>query len=176
MSEKKNVYSEIVKPIVVLVVICLVVSGLLGITNAITAPIIEQNKAAAALKDRQELLPNATGFTEVTYDDPHVKSVHVDDGGTGMIVVVEMTGYGGIVTTTVAVDPDGNVLHLRINANTETKGVGTKVTLPAFMDQFIGLNSESKPISTITGATYSSKTVIDSVNLALKVFDSVKGA
>lgn len=175
MTEKKSFFSETVKPVLVLLVICLVVSVLLGVTNAVTAPIIQRNKEEQALRDRQELLPDAVGFTEYDYPDDRVKGVHVDTGGSGMIVVVGMTGYGGIVTTTIAIDTAGSVLDIRVDAVTETKGIGSKVAESAFLDGFKGYNFESEPVDVIAGATYSSETVINSVTLALEVFKAVEG-
>ena len=177
MNDKKNVFADTFKPIIVLVIICLVSSGLLGITNAVTAPIIKENELAAALKDRQDLLPDATGFTEILYEADHrVRSIHVDDGGSGYIILVEAGGYGGTVTTTVAITSDGSVLRIRVNADTETKGLGSKVALSSFTDSFIGYRLNDPGISIISGATYSSKAVIDSVVLALDVFEQIKGA
>ena len=176
MNEKKNFFKETIKPIIVLVVICLLSSGLLGITNAVTAPIIKENELAAALKDRQDLLPEATGFTEIHYDGDHrVKSIHADDNGSGYIIVVEAGGYGGTVTTTAAIASDGSVISIRVGADTETKGLGSKVALESFTDNFIGHSLNDPAVSIISGATYSSKAVIESVVLALEVFDAVKG-
>ena len=49
MTEEKNSkFNELVKPFLVLVGICLVVSVLLGYTNRVTAPVIEANELAQA--------------------------------------------------------------------------------------------------------------------------------
>ena len=47
---KSNMYKENIAPVVVLVAICLVVTGLLAFVNSITAPIIEAN-ASATIKE-----------------------------------------------------------------------------------------------------------------------------
>ena len=66
MTEEKNSkFNELVKPFLVLVGICLVVSVLLGYTNRVTAPVIEQNELAQAEATRKAVLEGATGFTEV---------------------------------------------------------------------------------------------------------------
>ena len=176
MKPEKSFYKDIIKPVVVLLVICLSVSLILGVANAVTAPIIRENELAAALKNRQELLPDATGFTELDYsDNPQIRSVHSDDGGSGVIVVTEMPGYGGLIITTVAIDSNGQVLGLRIDSSTETKGIGTQVSGDRFMGGFIGKDRDTLSVDTITNATYSSRAVIDSVNAALRAFDEVKG-
>ena len=43
MEKKNTFWTEMARPVVVLVVICLVASALLGFTNAKTAPVIEEN-------------------------------------------------------------------------------------------------------------------------------------
>ena len=48
MKKNNSTWNDILKPVVVLTVICFVVSGLLGLTNSITAPIIEENARLAA--------------------------------------------------------------------------------------------------------------------------------
>ena len=43
MEKKNTFWTEMARPVVVLVVICLVASALLGFTNDKTAPVIEEN-------------------------------------------------------------------------------------------------------------------------------------
>ena len=42
-TEKQSAFKELVLPVIVLVVICLVCSALLAVLNDVTAPIIEAN-------------------------------------------------------------------------------------------------------------------------------------
>ena len=58
-------WNKIFKPIVVLCVICIVVTGALAATNGMTAPIIEAATLAAQEAARTELLPDAQGFEKV---------------------------------------------------------------------------------------------------------------
>jgi Na+-translocating ferredoxin:NAD+ oxidoreductase RnfG subunit len=104
-----------------------------------------------------------------------VRSVAIDKGGCGIIVVVSDKGYGGNVGVTIAVDSDGKIIDMSIDASTETIGLGTKAALPEYTNLFIGKDSSSEKVSTISGATYSSKVVVNAADTALKVFDCVKG-
>ena len=66
MANKKNSnYENVVKPIVVLVVICLITSALLAVTNYFTAPIIAEQEQQAAYAAYFEVLPGADSFTTV---------------------------------------------------------------------------------------------------------------
>jgi len=55
MEKKNTFWTEMARPVVVLVVICLVASALLGFTNAKTAPVIEENIRIEAEKTRKEV-------------------------------------------------------------------------------------------------------------------------
>ena len=65
MEKKNTFWTEMARPVVVLVVICLVASALLGFTNDKTAPVIEENIRIEAEKTRKEVLPAASEFTEL---------------------------------------------------------------------------------------------------------------
>ena len=54
-----------VKSTLVLVCIGAVISVLLALTNAVTAPIIEKNQAAAANEALLVVMPNGTGFEKI---------------------------------------------------------------------------------------------------------------
>ena len=53
---KSSVFNDMIKPIIVLLIICLVVSALLGFTNSLTAPIIAENTRIAAEQTRRAVL------------------------------------------------------------------------------------------------------------------------
>lgn len=192
MSEKRksNLWSEMLKPVVVLTVICIVVSALLALTNGITAPIIEQKKLEAAMATRKELLPDATGFTELETTVEGVESVHADDGGSGYVIVVNGKGYKGDLPVTVALSPEGEILGIKVDASGETAGVGSKVGEASYLAQYIGLGKQqsdgissatqnedgSAAIDILSGATVSSKAVYNAVGLAFEAYEQVKGA
>ncbi len=52
-------------PIIVLVLICVIMSGLLAFTNGITAPIIAEAERKANEEARLEVLPSADAFEKV---------------------------------------------------------------------------------------------------------------
>ena len=58
-------WNKVFKPIVVLCVICIVITGALAATNSVTAPIIEAATIKAQNEARFELLPDADEFTKV---------------------------------------------------------------------------------------------------------------
>ena len=82
-----------------------------------------------------------------------------------------------------AISPDGKVLNLKVlDVANETPGLGQKVTNTSFWEQFKGKSGEisvsrteagKDEVLAITGATISTKSVVASVNEALKIFDTV---
>ena len=105
---KNSFFKEMDYPFIVLVVICIVVSALLGFTNSITAPIIEENARIEAENTRKSVLPEATTFTqlEVT-SDMNVESIYADDGGSGYVITAASKGYGGNVVVTIGFSTEG---------------------------------------------------------------------
>ena len=63
--KKNSTWNDLLKPVVVLTVICIVVSAALAAVNGITAPIIAAAAAEAANAARYELLPESDGFEAI---------------------------------------------------------------------------------------------------------------
>ena len=75
-------WNKIFKPIVVLCVICIVITGALAATNSATAPIIKAAKEEAERLARMELLPEADNFTQVEgIAVENVNAVYAADNG-----------------------------------------------------------------------------------------------
>lgn len=174
----KEAFNEYIKPFVVLVVICLVVSFLLAFTNSKTEPIIEENARIEAERTRREVLPNATTFTELTVDTKAlgIQSAFREDSGAGYVVTAGYKGYGGTVTVTVGLDNDGKVVGLSANVSSETQGIGSKAGQLTYLNRYIGLTGSADGVDTITNATYSSTAVRDGVSAAFRAFETIKGA
>ena len=173
---KGNTFQEMIKPLLVLVVICLVVSALLGFTNSVTAPIVEENERIAAEQTRKAVLAGAESFTEIDCDTEAlgITSAYKEDSGKGYVITAGRKGYGGEVVVTVGIDGSGKVVGLSANVSTETSGVGSKAGLPAYTDKYIGLSGSADGVDTISGATYSSTAVRNGVTAALAAYDAIK--
>ncbi|MBR4035857.1 MAG: FMN-binding protein [Oscillospiraceae bacterium] len=173
--KNNSTWNDILKPVVVLTVICVVVSGLLGLTNSITAPIIEENARLAADAARIELLPTATdGFDMVEgVDMEGVTEIYKARNGAGYTITAFGKGYGGAVNYMVAFDNDGKIVNLKVLSHEETAGLGSKIENPEFLAKFKGTDKEltSSDIDMIGGATISSNASLDAVNTARKAFN-----
>ena len=176
-------WDKVFKPIVVLCVICLAITGALAATNSVTDPIIKENTRAAQDLARKELIPEAGSFTEVTLAQPvdKVSGIYEADTG-GYVITASGKGYGGDVVVMVAFETDGAIRQIKVTEQAETKGIGSKVvTLPdgqSFWDQFGGKTAgDSLSVGTnvdkVSGATISSRAVTTAVNNAINGFNAI---
>ena len=111
-----STFYKYIRPIIVLVVICLAISAALAATYGLTEPIITQRAIDEANAAKQQLLPDADKFTNydgklLATDDGKVKIIEaaVADNGTGIVFTVETKSFGGTLTEMVGVDSDGAV-------------------------------------------------------------------
>ena len=130
-AEKQSASKELVFPVVVLVVICLVCSAILAVLNNITAPIIEANTRAETLAAYVSVLPQGTTTDELTEVENLTTanvSGAVKTAAGDVAVKAAATGYSGKdVTVYVAFDADGAISGIIIDASTQTTGIGSKV-------------------------------------------------
>ena len=112
-----------IKSIVVLVSICAVVTVVLALTNAVTAPIIEKNDAAAANAALLEVLPDGGTFETAdlsAYTLPAtVTEVYLASNG-GHVVRLSTTGYASGMVLMCGINPDGTVSGTKLIASQET--------------------------------------------------------
>ena len=159
-------WNKIFKPIVVLCVICIVVTGALAATNGMTAPIIEAATLAAQEAARTELLPDAQSFEKVEGIDV----ANVSD-------VYRTTNDVGVVIT--AITPDGNIKQIKVTEQSETKGIGSNVVAtPSYWERYEGVSAAqalvlNQDIDAYSGATISSRAVLTAVNSAIEAYNQI---
>ncbi len=172
--KKNSTWNDMLKPVVVLTVICLITTTILGVTNNITAPIIAERAQRAADAARIELLPEADSFEAVEFDAEDgrkgLKEVYKAKNGAGYTISAAGKGYGGEVIMMVAFNDDGEVVDLRVLSQSETQGLGTKICDESFIAQFRG-TTDSSGVDSISGATISSGAAITGVDLARDAFN-----
>ncbi|MBR6537296.1 MAG: FMN-binding protein [Lachnospiraceae bacterium] len=158
-----------VKSIVVLTAICAVISLLLAATNALTAPIIEKNQAAAANEALLVVMPDGTDFEKMdlsSYELPATVTEAYKEAGGGHVVKLTTTGYGSGFVIMCGVKADGTVSGAVCLSSNET--LGHEKT---FGENFTGKNvDEVVTVDTISGATKTTvayrNAVKDAINAA----------
>ncbi len=180
--KNNNTWENFLKPVVVLVVICLVASAALAGTNQLTAPIIAEQEAAAANAAYLEVLPEADGFEEITdFQSSNVTKALKATNDAGWVIQAYGKGFGGDVPAVVAFDNEGTILKVKFMENSETAGFGQKLVDPNDADgqklaeSFVGKqgNLETGDVDMISGVTVSSKAALDAVNSAVNCFNEV---
>ena len=167
------------RPTVILAVICLIATVMLAGLNRLTTPVIAANEAESANETYRALLPEADDFTQLPCEIEGVTAVMEADNGAGYVITAQSRGYGGQVSAAVAFSKDGIILGVAMMENSETPGLGRKVTEKAFSDQFVGRTAEAftiDEIDAVTGATISSKAAVAAINLAIQAYEQIGGS
>ncbi len=187
---KQSKIKEIVIPALSLFIICIVVTALLGLTNAVTAPKIEELAVETQEAAKKEVLADAASFGEAeqtqlsgtTYT--YYKGLAADGSVMGYVVETVSKGYGGDISLMVGVGVDGTVHGVSILSINETAGLGMNAENPEFLEQFLGKSgtigvqkngSSDTEIQALTGATITSEAMADGVNQALFVCEQLGG-
>lgn len=150
----------------ILALICMLASGLLSGVHSLTkATIIAQAQEAeeASLK---EVLPLAAHFEPIKSggDIIYYKAYSKDKKFIGVAFKASGEGYSGRVETMAGMTKDGTITAIKILSQNETPGLGNRITDSSFIGEFANKNIPGlNEVQAITGATISSKAVIDSV-------------
>jgi electron transport complex protein RnfG len=188
----------IIKLTVTLFITCLIVAGLLGGVNAITADKIADINWANTVTAMKEVVadPDNTEFSDAMDLTDEMTAAASAAGGTldsvyeaqaggekaGYAIKVITSGSQGNIEMMVGVDAEGVVTGVSIVSNSETSGIGSKVMSNqptaagvGVLDQFEGKSAADGTlvvgtnVDAISGATVSSRGVTTGVNAALAV-------
>ena len=183
---KKN-REDIIKPVGVLLAICIIIPLALSVTNKVTAKKIAELEKENSKKNMQSLV-SADDFEKCS-DGGIEYYAAVKGGETAAYIFTESAkGYGGDVSVMTAVKPDGTVAGVAIlDVSNETPGLGQNAAKENFYTQYAGLKkgisllkngakAENNEVDAVTGATITSTAVTRAVNTALDNFEKVKGA
>ncbi len=175
---------EYLVPTLVLFIICLVAAALLGITNDVTAPVIEANAELARQNAMKEVLPSADSFGDtIECENGSCAVAYAADGSVAGYAVTASGsgGYNGPVTLMVGIDSEGKVQNLSFLEIDETPSIGGKIPKnEGFLAQFKGifgsaaLTKNGGSVDAVSGATKTSTAVTNAVNNALLCYEEVK--
>jgi electron transport complex protein RnfG len=173
---------EIIKLVFVLALICGISAFVLTVLRDNLASKIEEQSdfyvrgpALERLFDKpaSELLGNKINMSDSNYSYP---VFYLTDGGQITRIAIEVPGQGGYsgnIVIMIGIDlQTDQILGMEIIRHSETPGVGSKVEKSSFRKQWKGLpvnkpvelTSRGGQIDAISGATYSSKAVVDGTN------------
>jgi len=159
---------EMVRYGLILAMICVIAAGLLATVNKLTGPRIiaaAQSEEQSALK---EVMPQAAKFIAVKPDANnetlYYKAIDGQDKLIGFVFRASGKGYSSVIETLAGIFLDEKISAIKIISVNETPGLGMRVTEKKFTEQFCQQDSLTlSGVQAITGATISSRAVMDSV-------------
>lgn len=180
---------EKIMPALVLMIICVVISGLVIVVYNLTY-VDNTGIMTDELKNGcEEIFGKGSGEYEIlleendgeknviNFGEEKIVAVIVDKENKNVAFEISADGYkkGGLHLL-VGINSDGVVEGLSFIEITDTKGLGTKVEDDSFKGKFSGISSTSEieKIDSITGATFSSKGVKSAVKTALETYEKNK--
>ena len=201
---KKPLSKRIPKSVVVIALITLLAGLSLGGVYKLTEETISKQKESAAWASYHSVVPGAESFRAVNAPDVYGQiygtgfgRVTINEAVIGMdadgktvgyaISVTSSEGYDGNITVSVGIAADGTVNCISFTELHETPGKGMLAADEDFISQFdnrsvtsfkllTGSAAEvSNGIDCISGATVTSKAVVNAVNAALDFFHNAKG-
>lgn len=163
----------------VLTVIVVVAAVALAVTNTLTKEPINQQNMAAHGEALAALFPES-GTDGENYDELTLPegselgfcyTVKQNGQTVGYAGMVETQGYGGPIEVVVGLDTEGSLRGISVGGSgfKETEGLGSKTKDDDFTGQFVSKAPPvelNRDIDAISGATISSRAVVDGVNKA----------
>ncbi len=168
---------------------------ILGFTNKVTAPIIEQREKEQTERAYRELIEDADEFKAFDAaklaelqktNNKLVDVVKAEKGGStiGVLITTKGGGYGGDITIMTGVK-DGKIVAIKVLKHKETPDIGTKIENEDFQAEFNDLSAtenvklvatkkDAQDVEKITGSTVSSRGVIAAVNLAIDTYKEIE--
>lgn len=136
--------------------ICTVAALVLALVNAITAPVIAQNRQEALDAALRQIVGNAQVGERVAVEEEESEIVRAyypvgTSRAPASRYAVELngSGYGGEMQILAGIAADGEVFSAVLMQNSETPGLGKEAERPGYMEgKFIGKGDE-EPVPTI---------------------------
>ncbi|MBU2651471.1 MAG: RnfABCDGE type electron transport complex subunit G [Bacteroidetes bacterium] len=188
MAKIESTFKNMVLTLFIITLIASLSLG--GIYNLTKGPIALAEKAAQEAAIRQ-VIP---GFDElktfrvlpVNGADSLVFNQGIKDGNVVGTAVLSYSTQGYDPTPIklmVGILPDGTISNTEVIQQKETPGLGTKMSLPEFKDQFMNINpkdftlkvkKDGGQVDAITAATISSRAFCDAVERAYLTYENIK--
>ena len=189
---KRLSWKEIARPALMLAVICLIVTSALAVTRAVTKGPTEELERQQEIASRQEVLPDAASFEEMTdsgFDMNPYRGLDASGQAVGYVITTTGKGYGGSIKVMTGISADGAVTGVTILSHSETVGLGANAEKESFRDQYkqavpeggfsvykAGQEGGDGKILAMTGATITSDGVTGAVNQAVEIYRQIAGS
>ena len=177
--------------IVVLSVIGLISGGVLAVMYQWSLPKIIANQVRETDAAVFKVLPGTESYKEITKGElglTYFECLDANGGKIGTAIICKGNGYQGEIKLMVGVNADfSKFTGMIVLEQVETPGLGAKIVEQKFMEQFISLATrppieyvkgikpeKANQIQAITGATISSRAVVEIINKTVKQWLQIK--
>lgn len=165
-----------------LMLITCLIAVLLACINTLTEPVIAANDKETKNNAVMELFPEATEILPLSdqigsaypEDITEVYAVYKAGMLLGYCADAKAMGFSDYVGMMVGITADNTICGIRILSISDTPGIGQNVAKQDYLDGYTGLGypvsfTESENhADAISGATYSSRAILNGVNLVLE--------
>ena len=175
-------FKTVLKPALILCLICFCVSALLAVTNELTKETIALAALQKEEQSRQLALPIADRFEKI---DANSYTAFSGDEKVGYVFSTESKGYSGAVKVMTGIDSEGMITGIIILAQTETPGLGSNCERESFTDMYKQKATKLEvvknqgfgdgKIEAMTGATITTDAVTVAVNEAVSLYENIVG-
>lgn len=157
-----------------------------GLGDAFAASDLALDEAKGGAQ-RKLLFPDASSFE--AQSAPAIEglnSVYRADTGAWVFDVTSSQGYHGDVELMVGINSDGTVAGLQVVAEDETDGIGTNAFSEEYFGGFVGsaaggeltvdeAGAGQTHVDAVSGATFTSRAVVDCLNIAFAAYAQMGG-
>lgn len=179
---------EIVRVALNLVIIYLVGGFIIVSAYAFTKPIIEKNNNEKKITVLKAMIPGGENVEKLgdwnicDRNADYFKVMKNNGKLCGYVIESYGKGYSSFIHSLIAVDSSLKVINLKILGHAETPGLGDEIESSNFQKQFYGKStdnmqvvktSETDKIQAISGATISSRAVVNAQHEALAFLSKV---
>lgn len=170
--------------VLVLTLTAFISAAVLASVNNWAEPLIEKNRNDAISQAIFQVHPSALAYEKMNFSDLNVFKVYDNyKNEIGYAVVHQGNGFQGSIKIIFGIDKDlSKVTSLEVLEQVETPGLGSLITEKYYKGQFQNLSvvppvklikgkekSSNNEVQAITGATISSRAVVNIVNDAMRI-------
>jgi len=153
-------------PVILLTVVVAISVSLLSLTDSLTRAQIVAQQEAKVQAMLSEMFPDMSRYEL----EDEIYTIYAEDGAVSYAFIAIGKGYGGDINILVGLEDENTIKDISIVSQTETPGLGTRITEPEFIGQFAGTSiadvaerREGGQIDALTSSTVSSLAVIEAV-------------
>lgn len=159
--------------VTVLGTVCIAAALILGAVYNITSPLIAEQKEKETKQALENVVPGADRYNKKSFSKGDYYECYKGKSLIGYALFAVSAGYSSAIKMLVGIDKRGEITGLEVLAQSETPGLGARcdeikhgAKVPWFLEQFKGKDAAGlklKDIEAITGATITSKAIVDGV-------------